>query len=99
VTVRHITGTYSAGYALAPAFSVADVASTGVIGGTDLSAKVLATVFNAGLIEATAYGATGVDLTGGGRLVNGSGGEIGGGGGTPGTYSQKYAGGVGGEGG
>jgi hypothetical protein len=62
VAIKHIAGTYSAGYALAPTFSGADIGPTGVIGGTGFVASASATVFNAGQIEATTYGATGVRL-------------------------------------
>lgn len=72
MTNKLISGTYSAGYALASSYSQVRIAPTGEIGGTGLSASVAAKAFNQGTVVATGYGANGVSLQAGGELFNAS---------------------------
>ena len=86
MTTKTITGTYAAGYTLAPNYGSISITSSGDIGGTGLLADTPAKVDNSGAIIATNAGAAGVDLAAGGRVANDAGAAISGGAGAAGTY-------------
>jgi hypothetical protein len=72
MTVKILTGTYSAGYTLAAGYSGLVLDSTAVVGGAGVTVGFNASVVNYGAIHATAAHADGVSLAAGGAVTNGS---------------------------
>jgi hypothetical protein len=101
MTTKTLTGTYPAGYTLNPSYSALIATTTAQVGGIGIVANALATVTNSGTVVAAigAAGAAerpGIDLSGGGEVVNF--GAVAGGQGDIGVASTSYDGGVGGDG-
>ena len=112
MTTKILTGTYSAGYRLKPAYSELYISASAVVGGVGVISRSPATIFNAGQVASAAGeagvtgsgqgagGNTGIDLFAGGQLSNVDRILAGAGGASAynGSNQVTYAGGVGGGG-
>ncbi len=72
MTVRTITGTYSSGYSLSPAYSGLVVASSAKVFGQGVFLSFTASITNYGQISTSGHYAHGVYLKNGGAVTNGS---------------------------
>ena len=73
MSVKYLSGTYNAGYALNAAYTAVTLGGTGSIGGTGLVGNASPdTAVNLGDIAATTSGASGIMLQNGGTVINGS---------------------------